>query len=382
MKLECYFLSKRRDPLLRKIAAICRELGYGLDIEETMLRITLCPLGELVIAWRRKNALLSSFWEFAGGCDTTQAGPGLHKAAADLLDRLSREKLKQFTVTDSTGYWDSRDFDRLNREYFQPWLEEKRAGNEDYLCWDLDQYRPEAVEHTVVTPVGRFDRAELRTLDADRFFLWPRAGKDALYFRNRALYDLWTNCHYTPDDPVNEDILDNLEKAFRADPELPLPVSAYREVCILSGRAFQIPEDAPELEERFQPGYRKGLVSCRIGSLRFTLPGSYRFEVERLANGSLENLWQNESIDSPQWRVNGFLRENGQPAEYAADFSVLQDAETIPLKQGKARMGWSGDRITCEAVIGPGLYVISVTFHTPEEREEGQRLLRQLETCL
>lgn len=382
MKIECYFQTKRRDPLLRKIAGICRELGYELDIEETMLHIFPCPLAELVLGWRRKSMLLSSQWEFAGGCDTTQAGPGLHKAVADLLDRLSQEAIKNLTVDDDTGFWEHRDFQRLKKERFQPWFQEKRSGKEAYLCWDVDQYQPETVRDTVVTPLGRFDRTELRRLDADRFFLWPSAGKDALYYRNRALYDLWTSCHYTPDDPVNESILKNLETAHRADPELNLPVDAYREVCILSGQEFQIPEDAPALEEHYTPGYRKGMVSNRIGSLRFTLPGSYRFEVERLDNGSLGSLWQNESIESPQWRVSGFLRENGQNAEYAADFSRMQDVETISLKRGKARMGWSGDQITCEAVIGSGLYVINVTFHTPEEREESQRLLRQIESCL
>lgn len=382
MKLAVYFQTKRRDPLLRKIAAICRELDYGLDIEEAMLHIFLCPLGELVLGWRRKSVLLSSQWEFAGGCETTQGGPGLHKAAADLLDRLSQEGIKNLTVDDDTDYWVHRDFERLKKEHFQPWFEGKRSGTEDHLCWEADQYEPEPAAGTVVTPLGRFDRAELRRLDPDRFFLWPRAGRDALYFRNRALYDLWTSCHYTPDDPVNESILENLERAHRADPELPLPVSAYREICILSGREFQIPEDAPELEERYAPGYRKGLVKNRIGSLRFTLPGSYRFEVERLDNGSLGSLWQNESIDSPQWRVSGFLRENGGEADYAADFSALQDVETISLEKGKARMGWSGDRITCEAVIGSGLYVISVTFHTVQEREESRALLRQIDSCL
>ena len=45
-------------------------------------------------------------------------------------------------------------------------------------------------------------------------------------------------------------------------------------------------------------------------------------------------------------------------------------------------MGWTGDQITCEAVIGPGLYVLNVTFHTPKEREESRALLRQIESCL
>lgn len=382
MKIQCHFLTKRRNLLLRKIAGICRELGYELEIDETALHIWPCPMTELAIGWRRKSILLSSMWEFAGGCDTTQGGPGLHQAVAGLLDRITQEGVKDLSVEDDTGYWDHRDFGRLQKESFGPWFAQKRGQKQEYLCWDEDLYQPECIPDTVVTPLGRFTRQELRRLEPDRFFLWPGGGKDALYYRNRALYDLWTNCHYTPDDPVNEDILENLEKAHWADPDLPLPVSAYREVCILSGRDFQIPEDAPELAEQFQPGYRKGFVKNRIGSLRFTLPGSYRFSVERLPNGSLGSLWQNESEDSPQWRVSGFMRENGQQAAYAADFSAMQDIETIPLKHGKARMGWSGEQITCEAVVGAGLYLFNITCRTPEQREESLDLLRQIESCL
>lgn len=42
------------------------------------------------------------------------------------------------------------------------------------------------------------------------------------------------------------------------DPELPLPVESYRELCILDDRGFGLPEDIPELEEEFAPGYHKG----------------------------------------------------------------------------------------------------------------------------
>ena len=83
MKIECYFRTKRRDPLLRKIAGICRELGYGIDMEETMLHIYPCPLAELAIGWRRKNILLSSQWELARrGRDCTRLWQSCWTASA------------------------------------------------------------------------------------------------------------------------------------------------------------------------------------------------------------------------------------------------------------------------------------------------------------
>ena len=60
----------------------------------------------------------------------------------------------------------------------------------------------------------------------------------------------------------------------------------------------------------------------------------------------------------------------------------MQGIKTIPLKHGKARMGWSGEQITCEAVVGAGLYLFNITCRTPEQREESLDLLRQIESCL
>lgn len=62
------------------------------------------------------------------------------------------------------------------------------------------------------------------------------------------------------------------------DPELPLPVESYRELCILDDRGFGLPEDIPELEEEFAPGYHKGEVTQSFDTLRFPLPGVYRYE--------------------------------------------------------------------------------------------------------
>ena len=106
------------------------------------------------------------------------------------------------------------------------------------LCWDMDQYRPEDIPGTIITPVGRFSaRGMLETLEqkgvetlAERFFLWYHPGKrDALYDRQIALNLLWEHCYFAPssrdreDGSVNENICKNLEMAARLDPALPLP---------------------------------------------------------------------------------------------------------------------------------------------------------------
>ena len=157
------------------------------------------------------------------------------------------------------------------------------------MFWDEDQYWPEKVPGTVVTPVGRFSRQWLgqrleggaREL-SERLFLWNEPGHDARFHRNCALKRLWEDCAISrpptaagEDAQINGLILDELEKSAQMDPELPLPVESYRELCILDDRGFGLPEDIPELEEEFAPATTRGGDPV-LDTLRFPLPGVYR----------------------------------------------------------------------------------------------------------
>lgn len=97
------------------------------------------------------------------------AGPGFHRAAAELIQALGEKEIKDMEWKDSTGYLEDPDFEALRRDTFEPWLAEqlnqaleeldRDPEGEVRLFWDEDQYWPEKVPGTVVTPVGRFSRA-------------------------------------------------------------------------------------------------------------------------------------------------------------------------------------------------------------------------------
>ena len=169
----------------------------------------------------------------------------------------------------------------MSQETYVPWLEQELRGalgkleqsSESVpLFWGEEDYLPQEVPDTVYTPMGRFSKGWLQEqLDqgrkeelARRIFLWPNAFKDAFYYRNGAMKRMWQDCCFAPsdrhysDEQINGFVLSFLERAYQLDPALPLPMSAYRELCIMDGRDFKIPEDAPELEEEFAPGYHKG----------------------------------------------------------------------------------------------------------------------------
>ncbi len=407
MSIGFSFTGKANKKLPERCRALAEERGYALSSGENSLRFVLCPLGgELNLRWKEAGGLLGGLL-VEGECQSTPAGPGFHKAAVELLDAL---KLKSLSVDDETGYYTHRDFEKMRREHFLSWLRNLILGCRDMMedhdnvrvCWALDQYGPEDVPGTIVTPMGRFDLEKLAALAdgeglwdfADRFFLWPGAERDARFYRNQAVNALWEDCCFVPasrseaDEKLCGGILDDLERSARLDPSLPLPRAAYREVCALAGRRPSLPE-GPELEFDYPVGYRKGLVTHSFDALRVTLPGSYQWDWEEWGNGKGINCCWDSSMESPIiWRFNGFRRLDGD-AKFASDSPFVRNAEEIfqrEIPNGVARWKWAemndSDghyyQAQCEVISGPTLYAVSATFLRPEDRAGVEALLEKL----
>ena len=396
---------KKPETLLVAAQKLAEERGYGVYQREDGLSLSLCPLdGRVYMIWKKEGGLLGQ-WTVEGECVSTPAGPGLHQAAVEALDALPIQKLH---VEDETEYYQHRDFDRMLREHFHPWLKtivDMLTGQfgDDHtnvcMCWDLDGYMPEDVPGTVITPVGRFSGRWMReTVEhqgiealAERFFLWYHPGKrDALYNRQVALNLLWEHCYYAPssrsreDASNNEVVCKNLEMAAMLDRNVPLPRRAYEEICQLARRTPALPE-GPELTEEFEPGYRKGLVTCSIGPLRLTLPGSYRYEREQWEDGKGCDLWCDEASHSPIWRVNGYRLSQGE-ADFTPSLEGDNDLTELEIKDGAIRYGWRAleeggqpiYQVRAEVVTGPFLFVVTVTHLEPEDRPGIVELIRKI----
>lgn len=395
--------TKKPELLIASAKKVADERYYGLSQWEDGLSISLCPLdGRLYMTWEKESGLFGQ-WTVKGECQSTPAGPGLHKAAVEVLDALPIQKL---AVEDETEYWQHRDFDRMLQEHFHPWLKTMvdvfagQFGEEHTnmcMCWDLNSYMPEDVPGTVVTPVGRLSARWMReTVEnqgiealAERFFLWYHPGKrDALYNRQVALNLLWEHCCYAPssrseeDASNNEIVCKNLEMAAMLDRNVPLPRRAYEEICALANRAPALP-DGPELEEEFQPGYRKGLVIYSIGPLRLTIPGSYRYCREEWGDGKGCDKWAD--ISSPIWRVNGYKMRQGDAA-FSPTLDGDNDLTEFEIKGGALRYGWreleeNGQpiwQVRAEVITGPALFVITVTCLEPEDRTGVVELIKKI----
>lgn len=397
---------KKPELLIAAAKRAADERYYGLSQWEGGLSVSLCPLdGRVRMTWKKESGLFGQ-WTVEGECVSTPAGPGLHRAAVELVDALGLQKL---AVEDETDYYRHRDFEKMCWEHFYPWLKTlvqvccEKLSEGGYgsmcMCWDMDQYKPEDIPGTVITPVGRFsarwmletvEREGIETL-AERFFLWYHPGKrDALYDRQIALNLLWEHCYFAPssrsgeDESINENICKNLEMAARLDPSLPLPRRAYEEVCALADRPPDLPR-GEELEEEFVPGFRKGLVTYCIGPMNLTLPGLYRYEREEWDSGGGCDKWWDEASSSPIWRVNGYRKNQGEAA-FTPALEGDCDLKQHDIPGGAIRYGWreleeDGAplwQVRAEVITGPSLFVLTVTHLNPEERPDIVSLIEKI----
>lgn len=390
--------------LVETAQRLTKESGYEIAVGEKGLGVQLCPTGELQIAWE-KDAKKSGQWMVTVDCQTTPAGAGFHKAALELAEKLGIEDLK---VDDETDYYSHRDFMRMKREHFYPYMrtmikfcQEKLDKESSHIClsWNLDWYNPENVSQTVVTPMGRFkiktltellEQQEIETL-AQRFFLWENEKRDALFYRNRAIHQLWVECYFAPssrsemDKTINENILKDLEKAYQMNPQLAFPYKVYQELCKLDNKEPAIHEKRAELLFDFPVGYRKGLIAERLGKLRLTLPGSYQYECEAYDDGDGTNLWCDTSIDSPVWRVSGFRAQSGK-ATFSEDVEGLNNLTECDISNGRMRFGWRKFKenrktfyaMECEVIAGEAFYFITVTYQKTKEKEKVIELLYKI----
>ena len=78
----------RPEALLEAAKILAVEQNYRLTAGEGGLKIIMCPLGgEVGFLWRPEGDPAGP-WLVRGGCMSTPAGAGLHRAAVELLDNL------------------------------------------------------------------------------------------------------------------------------------------------------------------------------------------------------------------------------------------------------------------------------------------------------
>lgn len=233
---------------------------------------------------------------------TSIMGAGFHKLVVEFIDFFSDLSGVEFEVTDETDYFHQRDFETLQKEYFESWLENVTTLLFDkdnhvtsfFVNWDASWAKPDDVPSVVMTPFGRFPISYLMDVLnkkgvsalANIFFPCPDETIDLVRLAwFDMMYLLWHKCYFMPssrseeDDEVNSKILALIEFLINSNRGLPIPHKEYLEICELAGSKPYKLDKVPDYRLDYPIGFRKGKVIYTVGKVSFKLPGSYlRFD--------------------------------------------------------------------------------------------------------
>lgn len=276
-------LLPRRPRLTLKEALAALQADHGYRIWEDDVQawsLEFCPGGFLAVTETDAG--------IEGEAITSGAGPGFHKAVSDFLGALARQLAIRLQVEDDTGYPEHRDFARLQAEH-RRWLA-KVAGIVSHpqfdpcvVAWNAG-WKP-AELRGICTPVGRFSKAQIRaglergddlTKFSRRFYVWYNDSRDALYHRGAALRLIWTEVRWgqprnRQEQAALEQAAGHLARARELDPDLPLPLGAWRQVLTLTGRS-EAAATGPDMAA--EPGAE--LAGYRREELYLTFPGGWQ----------------------------------------------------------------------------------------------------------
>lgn len=354
---------KQQSAALEALRRLSKQFDYRFFSGEGWARVELCRMGELQFTFAEKKQGLFRKTELSCDVCTSTAGAGFHAAAIDFVDAFAAAEKLKLTLEDETEYYTHRDFEKMRREHFYRWLgmlvghcaNSENEQSNVCLCWDLDQYLPENIAGTVVTPFGRFNIQEMSELTeregieafAKEFFLWNERERDARFYRNCALAVMWEDCYFQPgsrseaDNTANQGALDLLERAIKLSPSLPVPKAEYALLCALQGREPLDVSACPDYQSACPIGYRRGIIAHRMGSTRLAVPGSFLMEEDEKST-----LWYDGQEDN--WhslRVSAFNARVGNARFSPGLFEeAAEPPEEFDAGEGRGRAAFAGEQ--------------------------------------
>lgn len=320
-------------------------LSSSPDSPENCLTLQLTDNGSITTAWHTDDSGLDVSIE----SQTSVMGAGFHKLVAEYIDAVADLAGIEFDVEDDTDYFDDRDFEKLKKEHFEKWLgkvvtllTEKHENYSNFMVnWDMAWPTPEDMPASVVMPFGRFSLRMINEIVehggtaalAETVFPCPDEEIDpdrtALF---NALYMLWVKCFFMPSDrseedaEINSEIISLLEQVISSGKGLPIPHKEYLELCELAGHSAMDLTGVADYTSEYPIGFRRGLLTYRIGNVRFTIPGSMVYFEDEDSFG----YW-NCSEDDPVIRITAFNTKGSR------EF-ILSDNDII-ISQGKIKHG-------------------------------------------
>lgn len=341
--------------------------------------------------------------------NTHNGGPGYHAAVIEqyyLLNEITSFKIDQTSIYDETGYWQHRDFKKL-QNYMCNWLTELASRllapqpDEDALqtVHNLpENVAPDPNGHFACHSMGYIEKHffEELLLTSDKepycrsFFIWWDHELDAQFHLKCAVFLIWSNINWLPPEQDFEfadyhNAARCLEIAWQISRQtgehLPFPVAEWLEIARIVGDEDLV----RELRQRFtidmhQPplrGYKRGHLTYQADdgwSLR--LPG--RLHLGMTSDGELA-FWDNNRCVRIATTLSA-REEHAEltPAEKLLEYATLDMKKvsvTLPFApEAKSAIAYPStvglqneySVITLFSAINGYLLSITVTYKTEE----------------
>ncbi|HET7494234.1 MAG TPA: hypothetical protein VFJ80_02225 [Candidatus Limnocylindrales bacterium] len=226
--------------------------------------------------------------------ETGVAGPGYHRFAGRVLERLGTELGIDWTEGDgATTFADRPAVERLYLSWLGPRLARARVSvrrGQRGVPLGMPVGTHVTTEDAIATVLGPRDEAWLESAIADpRVALditpWWADATDARYLLNRALTLMWIEVRWrAPAMEGEADLFDEvhrlLSRAYPTDPDLPYPWHAWAELASLRGLADPMARQAAARAAREAVpdppvGYRRDAVRISHEGWSLEIPGSY-----------------------------------------------------------------------------------------------------------
>ncbi|MDR2706530.1 MAG: hypothetical protein LBC02_12185 [Planctomycetaceae bacterium] len=412
MSINIAFSAKSKN--LSNEVEIARNIGKeaGYSVSETnfnqqskILFFDFCSCGDVLLNFYQGQITCE--------CQTNHVGPGFHAGVVDFLDKFARECDLSFELHDEADYFTNRNFKQL-QDKFNQWLSGvvhfvlEHANSNEYnslmISWETTLYYPEEIPGTVISSMGRFPIAKLAEYDqskeniellAKEFFIWNDLEKNARFYRNSALTELWTNCYFMPssrseqDQVINGQIIAFLEKAVAIDPTLPFPKREYIELCELHGVKGISVESLLDYTFLESIGYRKKLINHQIGNLKISLPGYFLFEIQKQAG--YDHLFYDNFVEGwHELRLTAFQGKKAETKFNSETFAnTIEEPITLNLKGIKCRAAYLGESknlvndkpyysVIAEALSDKQISLMTFSFDKESEKDWAFSLLNSI----
>ena len=343
---------KRKNELYQVMGGLSeREKMQIEEVGEEVL-IYACPEGTIHILEDEDQIIVEA--------NTRHAGPGFHAFVVEFCCDIQEEVEGKYDLVDDLEYASDHDFKRLvsiyedEITYLKDLLIKNPEVREKNYMYEASYILPLEKEQRIPTAMGDMDLKEFANMSEselmDSFYVWNEWDKNARYYKNAALLLLAKEGvgEYTTMNEFNikiaDEICDYIELAYQWNPDLPLPVSVYRETCARLGRPDSLKKPIEMEQEPIQ--YRIGDVYHVWNDMKVVANGASQRSIDPV-NEALCLMSPYKEVDQWDW----FIMASEKDAILERKEELLE-AE-IQSYQGKkiAILTYKDEKDTIEAIV-------------------------------